>query len=241
MSGRPGPPAPPGPQANAPRPPLAPPAGPRPRPAVPVALGPDPGGAIAEVRNAAAVPLPVTPGTFDALRPADKTVVQLMYDSIDHWWRGPEEYVQWIRDNGNGLRVPAVRNMKFPRKVRKESQPKAGGRPLGPGLGFRPRRRIGPRVGAAAGLREFEHGIQHGRFGIVPSLRGTGFRLKRVLGRGGFGCAALFQMDDVDGKAHKVVIKASTGGDLGPEIHNMRVSRWPLTRYPRSQMLQPEN
>ncbi|KAH8778629.1 hypothetical protein F5883DRAFT_517472 [Diaporthe sp. PMI_573] len=48
-------------------------------------------------------------------------------------------------------------------------------------------------------------------------MRPLGFRLLKILGKGGFGMACLFEMTDVNGDKHKIVVKAGTGTDLDRE------------------------
>ncbi|KAF3763280.1 hypothetical protein M406DRAFT_331814 [Cryphonectria parasitica EP155] len=86
-------------------------------------------------------------------------------------------------------------------------------------------------------FHEIEAAIQGGKFGIMPAFSMIGFRLKKVLGQGGYGCAALLQMEDINGQSHKVVVKAALGPtSLGPEIDNMRpvmgkrLKKFPLTK-----------
>lgn len=55
-------------------------------------------------------------------------------------------------------------------------------------------------------------------------MRPLGFRLLKILGKGGFGMACLFEMTDANGRKHKIVVKAGIGRDLQRERVCLRVS-----------------
>ena len=55
-------------------------------------------------------------------------------------------------------------------------------------------------------------------------MRPLGFRLVKILGKGGFGMACLFEMTDVNGQKHRIIVKAATGRDLQRERTHLHVS-----------------
>lgn len=57
-------------------------------------------------------------------------------------------------------------------------------------------------------LQQYEDEVSNGQYRMMEYLRPLGFRLQKVLGRGGFGIACLFKMTDVNGETHTIVVKA---------------------------------
>lgn len=51
----------------------------------------------------------------------------------------------------------------------------------------------------------------------MPYMRPLGFRLLKILGKGAFGMASLFEMTDENGQKHQIVVKADTGNGLQRE------------------------
>lgn len=62
----------------------------------------------------------------------------------------------------------------------------------------------------AASLDQYAAEVRNGEYGIGDVLRPLGFSLKKVLGKGGFGVACLFEMTGVDGQTTRIVVKACT-------------------------------
>lgn len=67
--------------------------------------------------------------------------------------------------------------------------------------------------GHAGHMHRYAEDLRRGQFGLMDKLRPLGYRLERVLGRGGFGVACLCSMRDVNGKTHTIVVKAATWPD----------------------------
>lgn len=59
-------------------------------------------------------------------------------------------------------------------------------------------------------MERYKEDLLRGQFGLMNKLRPLGYRIEKVLGKGGFGLACLCTMRDVDGKTHRIVVKAST-------------------------------
>lgn len=64
--------------------------------------------------------------------------------------------------------------------------------------------------GQANHMERYKEDLRRGQFGLMDKLRPLGYRLEKVLGKGGFGVACLCKMRDVDGKTHTIVVKAAT-------------------------------
>ncbi|KAG8163903.1 hypothetical protein KVR01_005821 [Diaporthe batatas] len=69
-------------------------------------------------------------------------------------------------------------------------------------------------VQAGAGNTIEDSGSRKLDYNVMPYMRPLGFRLLKILGKGGFGMACLFEMTDVDGQKHQIVVKAGTRNDL---------------------------
>lgn len=132
------------------------------------------------------------------------------------WWRGGGA-TRWVAEDRAGNRKPKYLNYSVP--YYSEPRPAPDAMPKGirkyeswlskgqPGYIF------GGGGADARNLQGVEAEVRGGEYGIMQTLRPLGFRLKKVLGKGGFGVACLFEMTGVDGKITTIVVKAATNRD----------------------------
>lgn len=149
--------------------------------------------------------------------------IQHARDRFDHYWNG--EYDWWRDEDHAGRRRAHYTTLQVPKPRPPGPRPNS---PQAPPLRvdqqrtrWRQSRREDPR-----NLRQYIAEVQNGKYQIMNFMRPLGFRLLKILGKGGFGMACLFEMTDVDGKKHKIVVKAGTGRDLQRERICLRVSVW---------------
>ena len=163
--------------------------------------------------------------------PIVRSFLQRSYDYFDFFWRG--ETVRWYRQNCRGQRSPVYQAFDVPRWSPSSSSPSAvppAG--AGPGLPVEgtvpPRRRpyntkITRDGSDPAALRQIEDEIRNGTHDIARRVEALGFRLVKVLGKGGEGVAVLFEMND-SGTWRKVVVKYANDEPMTDEMIAMRVS-----------------
>lgn len=147
--------------------------------------------------------------------------IQKVRDRFEHYWNG--QYEWWREEDRAGRRRAHYTRLQVPKPRPPEPRPNV---PQAPPLRvnqqrirWRQSRREDPR-----NLRQYVAEVQNGKYQIMNFMRPLGFRLLKILGKGGFGMACLFEMTDVDGKKHKIVVKAGTGRDLQRERTCLRVS-----------------
>ncbi|KAI7774526.1 hypothetical protein LA080_008263 [Diaporthe eres] len=140
--------------------------------------------------------------------------IQKVRDRFEHYWNG--QYEWWREEDRAGRRRAHYTRLQVPKPRPPEPRPNV---PQAPPLRvnqqrirWRQSRREDPR-----NLRQYVAEVQNGKYQIMNFMRPLGFRLLKILGKGGFGMACLFEMTDVDGKKHKIVVKAGTGRDLQRE------------------------
>lgn len=148
--------------------------------------------------------------------------IQRFRDRFDHYWTG--RYDWWRAEHAAGRRRPIFTQLRVPKRrppgPQRPLQPEAPAlRADGSRAGWPP-----PRPAAQDRLQRYMTDVQNGQYQVMRYMRPLGYRLVKILGRGGFGVACLFEMTDVDGKIHKIVVKAGTGRDLQLERSNIRVS-----------------
>lgn len=160
-------------------------------------------------------------GTLDEY---ERNAIQSIYDRFDAYWQGPHAHQKWKEEDKLGKRKAIYSKIRLPRKQR--AQMHVGCQPDGPVLVPRKHRYRLLQPVTTQRYRNYASDIEKGEYGLVKALNPLGFRFLRVLGKGGYGCACLFQMDDVDGVSHKVVVKAALQEDLvKPEMLNLRVRK----------------
>ena len=170
--------------------------------------------------NSWAVPDPLAPSPAGDEGGASRVDIQQARDAFEHYWIG--QYGWWREENHAGrrrayytrLRVPKYRPPWF-----QADQPDA------PPLRVdaqRYRWRQSTRQDQE-NLQRYIADVQNGGYQIMNYMRPLGFRLLKILGKGGFGMACLFEMTDVNGDKHKIVVKAGTGTDLDRERIWLRV------------------
>lgn len=171
--------------------------------------------------NLSVVTNPLAPSTADSAGKATTPEIQQFQDAFEHYWNG--QYDWWREEHHAGrrkayytrLRVPKIRPPYFRRDY-----PDAP--PLRIDAGryrWRQSTRQDPQ-----NLQRYIAQVQGGAYEIMNYMRPLGFRLIKILGKGGFGMACLFEMTDVNGGKHKIVVKAGTGNDLQRERTCLRVS-----------------
>lgn len=170
--------------------------------------------------NLSVVPNPLAPSSAGDEGRASRADIQQAQDAFEHYWIG--QYHWWREENHAGrrrayytrLRVPKYR----PPRLRAEH-------PDAPPLRVdsqRYRWRQSTRQDTE-NLQQYIADVQKGGYQIMNYMRPLGFRLLKILGKGGFGMACLFEMTDVNGDKHKIVVKAGTGSDLYRERICLRV------------------
>lgn len=192
--------------------------------------GAPPAGAPPAAPAVAAPPVAVPPGP-PAAQPSTREgmasleEIQEARDRFDHYWMGLYDW--WRQMNAEGRRRAYWTRIRVPK-----SRPPGPRRnpPDAPALlrvdGRRNRWRQSTRADPN-NLQQYVAQVQNGGYQIMSYMRPLGFRLLKILGKGGFGMACLFEMTDVDGGKHKIVVKAGTGRDLNRERAYLRVSlRW---------------
>lgn len=147
--------------------------------------------------------------------------IQESRDRFEHYWNG--EYGWWRDEHRAERRRAHYTKLQVPKPRPPGPRPNF---PRAPPLRVNEERirwrqstREDPR-----NLRQYIAEVQNGKYQIMNFMRPLGFRLLKILGKGGFGMACLFEMTDVDGGKHKIVIKAGTGRDLQQERGCLRVS-----------------
>lgn len=191
-------------------PPGAPPGAP-PAAAPPVAAPPGPPAA------------PNAPAAQSATREgwAPLEEIQEARDRFDHYWMGLYDW--WRQMNAEGRRRAWWTRIRVPK-----SRPPGPRRnpPDAPALRLDARRTRWrqPTRADPNNLQQYVAQAQNGKYQLMTYMRPLGFRLLKILGKGGFGMACLFEMTDVDGGKHKIVVKAGTGRDLNRERVYLRVS-----------------
>lgn len=146
--------------------------------------------------------------------------LQLAQDAFEHYWNG--QYRWWRRENRAGRRRAHYRRLRVP-KIRPPSIDASD--PGAPPLDLSAQRyrwRQSTREDSD-NLQRYMTQIQNGDFNVMPYMRPLGFRLLKILGKGGFGIACLFEMTDVNRQKHQIVVKAGTGNDLQRERTYLRV------------------
>ncbi|ROW12820.1 hypothetical protein VMCG_00430 [Cytospora schulzeri] len=158
------------------------------------------------------------PGT--QLSPHVKNILQRTYDYFDFFWKG--QVVQWCRQDQRGQRFPIYQTFDVPRWG--PSNPL-----VTPVEGTVPPRRLLyntkiTRDGSdPEALRQIEDEIRNGRHDIARRVQPLGFRLVKILGKGGEGVAVLFEMND-SGTWRKVVVKYANDEPMSDEMRAMRVN-----------------
>lgn len=142
-------------------------------------------------------------------------------ERFEHYWIG--EYNWWRDENAAGRRKRHYTRLPVPKPRPSGQQPN---QPDAPPLRVddqRRRWRLSTRADPD-NLQRYIAEVQNGKYNIMNYMRPLGFRLLKILGKGGFGMACLFEMTDVNGKKHKIVVKAGIGRDLLRERNCLRVS-----------------
>ncbi|KAJ4397421.1 hypothetical protein N0V93_001648 [Gnomoniopsis smithogilvyi] len=148
--------------------------------------------------------------------------IQRSVDYFEAYRRG--QVSKWNQEHQDGLRKPIYSQFPVPwrrlRPARWNDQPED--MPLlQPGTS---RIRYQGFASNAAALQQEMERMRNDGIGLMNQLRPLGYRLEKVLGRGGFGIACLFKMTDVNGRTHTIVVKAATRPGA------MKVERMNLSR-----------
>lgn len=181
-------------------------------------------------------PPPVVPAPPPAPAPAasddegraDTEDLQQARDRFEHYWNG--QYEWWREENYAGRRKPHYTRLQVPKSRPPGQRPI---RPDAPSLRVDGQRRPWrlPSRADPNNLQQYIAEVRNGKYNIMNFMRPLGFRLLKILGKGGFGMACLFEMTDVNGKKHQIVIKAGLARDLQRERRHLRVSlKWSFCR-----------
>lgn len=152
----------------------------------------------------------------------NRAMLSYTTDYYDHYWLGLDALKQFLADNARGARAAARQVSQVPRR-RMHPRP-ADNQPDGPLLNATQHR---PAYSANVTQR-FDHfidSINQGAYGMIQYTRPLGLESKRVLGKGGFGIACLFELSDLDGIRRNIVIKASINvNEVSKEVAHLNVS-----------------
>ncbi|KAK2607125.1 hypothetical protein N8I77_005829 [Diaporthe amygdali] len=148
--------------------------------------------------------------------------LQSSQDRFEHYWTG--RYSWWRAEHAAGRRRAHYIKLQAPKPrppgPRPQVQPDAPRLDVdGNRVAYQPLGQNNSRIT----LLRYMVDILNGSYQIMNYMRPTGFRLVKILGKGGFGIACLFEMRDTNGKTHKFVVKAGTGRDLQTERANLRL------------------
>lgn len=134
-----------------------------------------------------------------------KERLQKNVDYFDAYRKG--RVSKWIEKNLEGLRKPIYSKFSVPwtrvGPVRRDDQPE--------GIHLLQAERSRVRFeGWGSDTRELQQELATLRNDglVIDQLRPLGYRVDKVLGRGGFGVACLLKMTDINGRTHKIVVKA---------------------------------
>lgn len=186
-------------------------------PVIPPLVGP----VVAPPPVAPAPPPAPAPAASDDEGKADTEDLQQARDRFEHYWNG--QYERWREENYAGRRKPHYTRLQVPKSRPPGQRPK---RPDAPPLRVDGQRRPWrlPSRADPNNLQQYIAEVTNGKYNIMNFMRPLGFRLLKILGKGGFGMACLFEMTDVNGKKHQIVIKAGLARDLQRERRHLRVS-----------------
>lgn len=165
-------------------------------------------------------PAPALAASDDEGRAATEDIQQAK-DRFDHYWIGRYEW--WREENYAGRRQAHYTRLQVPKPRPPGQRPI---RPDAPPLRADGQRRPWrlPTSSDPNNLQQYMAEVRNGKYNIMNYMRPLGFRLLKILGKGGFGMACLFEMTDVNGKKHQIVIKAGQSRDLQRERRHLRVS-----------------
>lgn len=167
------------------------------------------------------------PGLTPYRMPAnERTMLQYTTDYFDHYWNGLASLKRFLDEVASGTRAPIYSAMVVPRQ---RTQPRpADGRPTGPAVDVTMGRGTfgaSKPPNAAAQLDQFMHHINQGQYDMIHYTRPLRLELKKVLGKGGYGIACLFEFSELDGTRRNIVLKASSrANDISLEVANANVS-----------------
>lgn len=153
----------------------------------------------------------------------NRAMLQYTTDYYDQYWLGLSALQQFLADNASGARAAIRKSPQVPRR-RLYSRP-ADGRPDGPPLDVTKCRGVYS-ANKAERYDHFINSINQGLYGVIEYARPLGLELKKVLGKGAFGIACLFELSDLEGIRRNIVIKASIkANDISKELAHINVSR----------------
>lgn len=153
----------------------------------------------------------------------NRAMLQYSTDYFDHYWLGLDALQQFLADNASGARAAIRRSLQVPRQ-RTYPRP-ADNRPYGPPLDVTKTRGVYS-ANKAGRYDQFINSINQGLYGVIEYARPLGLELKKVLGKGGFGIACLFELSDLEGIRRNIVIKASVrANDVLREMTHLKVSQ----------------
>lgn len=153
----------------------------------------------------------------------NRAMLSYTTDYYDHYWLGIDALKQFLADNASGARA-AIRNTLLVPRRRTHPRP-ADNQPDGPTLNVTEHR---PAYSANVAQRfdNFIKFINQGAYGMIQYTRPLGLELKKVLGKGGFGIACLFELSDLEGIRRNIVIKASiNANEVSKEMTHLNVSK----------------
>ncbi|KAJ4422710.1 hypothetical protein N0V82_002607 [Gnomoniopsis sp. IMI 355080] len=153
----------------------------------------------------------------------NRAMLQYTTDYFDQYWKGVSALKQFLAEDASGSRVAKWKALPVPRR---RSQPRlADGRPVGPLLNVN-RYRAVYAANVAQQFDNFMDGINQGQYGVIQYARPLGLELKKILGKGAFGVACLFEFSDMDGIRRNIVVKASTSlNDVSREMAHLKKDR----------------
>lgn len=153
----------------------------------------------------------------------NRAMLQYTTDYYDQYWLGLSALQQFLADNASGARAAIRRSLQVPRQ-RMYPRP-ADNQPDGPPLDVTKYRG----VYSANKIERFDHfidSINQGLYDVIQYTRPLGLELKKVLGKGAFGIACLFELSDLEGIRRNIVIKASVNAnDVSKELAHLNVSQ----------------
>lgn len=169
-------------------------------------------------------------GVIGAQRPSapqltdyNHAMLQYTTDYFDEYWKGFNNLKQFLADDASGARIAKWKSLQVPRQ---RTQPRpADGRPAqGPLLDLNVHRAVYA-ASVAQRFDQFMEAINQGQYGVIQYAQPLGLELKKVLGKGGYGVACLFEFTDLDGIRRNIVVKASiNSNDVAREVAHLHVS-----------------
>lgn len=153
----------------------------------------------------------------------NRAMLQYTTDYFDQYWLGLSALQQFLADNASGARAAIRKSLQVPRQ---RMYPRhADNPPDGPPLDITKYRGVYS-ANKAERHDHFIDSINQGLYGVIEYARPLELELKKVLGKGAFGIACLFELSDLEGIRRNIVIKASiNANDVSREVAHLNVSQ----------------